>query len=156
MKTLRLPLVWALAAAAALSACKKDKDPEPSKTDLLTDSDWILSAHTVSPAMEMNGQLTTDLFPHVRPCDRDDVLQFDRPNAYFLDEGASKCGSGPQSSPGTWAFTDNETVLRTQLNGKDANTYNLLELKNGTLRLRGEQVGDDGVTYTHTFTLVKR
>ncbi|OON70731.1 lipocalin family protein [Hymenobacter sp. CRA2] len=162
MKTLRFPLYLALAAATVLSACdKKDKDkggdPSPkTKTDMLTGKDWIMTAETVSPALRrQDGTLVTDVFATMDDCDKDDLLRFEKPSAYTLSEGASKCDpTHPQSYTGTWSFNSTETILSTTLQGQPNSSYNIVEMNDNTMKLSGVQTYNN-VDYTFTFVFSK-
>ncbi|GAA4378683.1 DUF5004 domain-containing protein [Hymenobacter koreensis] len=159
MKTARLPLFLALLAAATLSSCEKDKVKPKSKTELITGKDWIMTAETVSPAIETeDGRMVTDLFAEKASYDRDDFIRFDQPDVYKLDEGATKQNPQlPQSYSGTWSFANEEKVLNTKLQSQTTgNSFNLLEVGENTLKFSGQETDDDGTVYTVTFTYAKR
>ncbi|KAA9331421.1 hypothetical protein F0P96_14350 [Hymenobacter busanensis] len=160
MKTLHLPLFIALAAAATLTSCDKDKEAAKPKTrtELLTGKDWIMTAETVSPAIRTDdGSLITDLFAVKPSYDRDDLMRFSKPDIYQLDEGATKKAPNfPQVNPGTWSFSEGEKVLNTKLQGQTVgNSFNILELTDNTLKVSGQETDDDGKVYTVTFTFAK-
>jgi hypothetical protein len=160
MKTLRFPLYLAVAAVTFLTACDKDKEKAKpkTKTELLTSNNWIMTARTVNPAArDANGNLITDLFAQMDPCDRDDVWQFATPNAFTLDEGASKCSAGgPQSYPGTWSLGNNESTLTTKVGNGQPDEYNIEELNSNTMKLTETVTSGNGTNYTITTTMAKR
>jgi hypothetical protein len=89
-----------------LSACKKD--PDQSKTKLLTEGAWKF----IKIEYEMNG-LWIDEVSFWPPCKKDDEIVFMKDHSYILRNGATKCSS---SDPDTfdvvrWNFLDDETKL---------------------------------------------
>ena len=149
-----------LATTLSLSSCETNKDKEEAKpatkTEMLTDKEWVLSGLTTNPARTMNGKQVTDLFPYVKDCTLDDVLSFAKPNVYHFEEGAIKCSTAdPQSLTGTWAFQEDETILATTFPGYSGNTYNIVSLDNNTLKLKAITMVN-GSKYTQTFTYTKK
>lgn len=163
MKTLRFPLCLALAATTLLSACDKDKVKPANKTELLTGKDWVMTAQTVSPAIRLaSGRSITDLYAEMDDCDKDDFLRFEKPSAYTLNDGATKCDpSDPHSFSGSWSFSDGEKVLNTTLQSPDptedpvTSSYNIVELKEDGMKLSGIQ-RHQNQDYTFTFVFRKR
>ena len=93
--------------------CSKDK-AEPSKTEILTDKNWIQTAYTVSPGIVLTpgGTAITDLYGQSEPCSKDDFIRFETPNVFKEDEGSTKCNStDPQTKTGTWVFNADQTIL---------------------------------------------
>jgi hypothetical protein len=87
------------------TACSKDSDNNKPKTntDLLVQGSWKFDNVTVNGA---------DVSSLVQGCQKDNTLTFAAGGTGTLDEGATKCSSNdPQSSPFTWSFATNETVL---------------------------------------------
>jgi len=87
------------------TACKKDSDNNTPKTntDLLVQGSWKFDNVTVGG---------TDVSSLIQGCQKDNTLTFTAGGSGTLDEGATKCNSGdPQSSPFTWSFATNETIL---------------------------------------------
>jgi hypothetical protein len=79
--------------------------PPPTKTELLTDKNWVLAALTV------NGE---DKLSTVRDCKVDDIHIFKTDITYTLDEGPTKCNAtDPQiAATSLWEFLDNETKIK--------------------------------------------
>jgi len=88
------------------TACSKDSgnnNKPKTNTDLLVQSSWKFDNATVSG---------TDVSSLIQGCQKDNTLTFAAGGTGTLDEGATKCSSNdPQSSPFTWSFATNETVL---------------------------------------------
>jgi hypothetical protein len=104
MKPFKFVLAF-LSTTILFTACKKDSDNNKSKTktDLLIQSSWKFDNVTV------NG---SDVSSVVQGCQKDNTLTFAAGGTGTLDEGATKCSSNdPQTSPFTWNFASNETVL---------------------------------------------
>jgi len=98
-------IIALVAAIVLLAACSKDSnDNKPkTKTDLLVQGSWKFDNVTV------NG---TDVSSLIQGCQKDNTITFAAGGTGTLDEGATKCNSGdPQTSPFTWSFATNETVL---------------------------------------------
>ncbi|OUJ74858.1 hypothetical protein [Hymenobacter crusticola] len=160
MNKFSIALCSLLTTTLLLSSCETNKDKEDvkpaTKTELLIDKDWMLSALTTSPARTIQGKQITNLFPYVDECTLDDVLHFAKPNVYQFGEGTTKCNANDeQTLTGTWALRSDETVLATQFPGYKENTYNVLDLDNNLLKLKTNRV-INGVTYTETYTYTKQ
>jgi hypothetical protein len=91
------------------SACKKDEDntpkptPQPTKTDILTGSDWVMKSVIVDGS---------DIFSLMDECEKDGFTKFKSNGVYIDDEGALKCNSSDeQTSEGVWKFISNESQL---------------------------------------------
>jgi hypothetical protein len=134
-------------------SCKK-KDPEPATpTQLLVGKKWQL----ISDVLSYPGYPDTNLYTQMRPCSHDDYRQFNTPNTYVYDEGATKCSIlDSQTTLGLWAFSDNDSKLTiTDTNYSD--TYTVVELSDSSLKMTmpvPQSIGGDA-TATLTFTVVK-
>jgi len=88
-----------------LLACKKEENNSPpkTKTQLLTQSSWRFSSATA------NG---SDASGYLQACQKDNIYTFAAAGTGSMDEGPTRCNmSDPQSTPFTWNFASNETVL---------------------------------------------
>ena len=135
--------------------CKKDK-AEPSKTELLTNKNWIATAVTISPAIPIGGTLVTDYYAQLPSCSKDDFIRFEAPSTYREDEGAVKCNTAdPQTLIGTWTFNGDQTVITTSTTsptqGNSTQSYNVNELTDTSFKY-SVAVVSNGVTYTLTIT----
>ncbi|RAK63992.1 hypothetical protein [Hymenobacter edaphi] len=161
MKTLRFPLLLALAGTALFAPSCTDKDKETVKpkapAELLVGKDWKLTACTVSPAKTTTGGRTSeDYYNDFMPSyDRDDLLRFEKPNTFRQDEGPTRAPGNTthQAYNGTWSLTDGDKVLRTQAEVLGSSSYDVVELSENTLRTSGSRTeGTTRYTYTYTFT----
>jgi len=131
-------------AVASLSACKKDSENTPSKTELLTSRKWQITgtATITTTAITGNNPSTTstkvDYFPQRRACEKDDVFKFNTDNTMVSDEGPTKCSpSAAQLYTSNWRFNSNQTKLTLLVspNGLGGDAQDIAELSTSTLRL---------------------
>jgi hypothetical protein len=104
MKNLHLLLLPAL--LVATTACKKDSEtaPAPTKTAMLTGTTWKDATQT----MTINGAAGT----YTTPASDVIVYQFAADGTLTTTQGTA----APQK--GTWALANNDTQLKTTMNGK--------------------------------------
>jgi lipocalin-like protein len=106
MKRLNLASFVVLSISLLFVACSKSDSNNNSKTktQLITQASWKFSAASVNGA---------DVSSLITPCQKDNILTFSATGGTgTLDEGAMKCNAGdPQTTPFTWSFTNNETIL---------------------------------------------
>jgi hypothetical protein len=132
--------------------CKKD-DPPPTKSEMLQGS-WSLTADAYSPAYDVlgNGTTVTDAYPLYAPCLKDDLTIFKTNSEGEFNEGPTKCDAAdPQSIQFLWTLKSNDTIL----NISAAADFTILQLDGTTLKLSSTFV-DGGVTYTETYTFIKK
>jgi hypothetical protein len=104
---------WALAFSlliiAALS-CKKSSGSSKSHTTYLTQSSWKIQSLGVDA--NKDGTVDYDITSSLPACQLDNIYTFKSDGTGTTDEGATKCNStDPQTTPFTWAFKSNETIL---------------------------------------------
>jgi len=106
MKRLNLASFVVFSISLLFVACSKSDSNNNSKTktQLITQASWKFSAASVNGA---------DVSSLITPCQKDNILTFSATGGTgTLDEGATKCNAGdPQTTPFTWSFTNNETIL---------------------------------------------
>lgn len=149
MTFMHTKIFTALLAAAFLliSSCKKEEDKQVSKTDLLTSGQWRMTAYTLSPPVDLDGDGVADAdgLAAFDACDRDNLFIFQRDGTLVLDAGPTKCNSiDPQSENTTWAFVNNETEIVI-----DGDRATILELTGSRFRVSvgvGSSTGD--ITFT--------
>jgi len=100
-----------LATSMLVSSCKKDDDPSPSRTELLTAKSWV----TTSSEIEYNGQRFP--FTLVEDCDKDDVTTFTKDGKYTVNVGTKLCDN-EKNYGGVWQFKDNDTILQLKEDGE--------------------------------------
>ena len=136
------------------NGCKKDSDDavspaSPTKTEMLTEKPWKLTASTISPAM----MGMTNLYSIMASCELDNTLKFnsDASKTLVQDEGATKCNSmDPQQISGSWQLNSAETEVVVNLNSQ-SDTYALQSISTTSLRVAVTTV-ISGTTYTITNT----
>jgi hypothetical protein len=131
------------------------KDPERSKTPLLTSGGWMLISDFMDPAIDIDadGHTENELTKALSQCEKDNLMIFRVDNTIAEDEGATKCDpSDPQLvSTGTWKFYDNESKIIIRDSGF-MDTAQLVQLSSSVLILKFVKV-DSGITYAETLTL---
>ena len=97
-----------------LFSCKKDNKSK-TRTELLTNGSWHVTAYTVDPAIDFDGDGTeeTNVYAVMDECITDDRTTFFANGTGELDEGATKCSTNdPQTVPLTWTFDQAEEKLQ--------------------------------------------
>lgn len=154
----KLLLLITFGLTIVFAACKKDESEDPpSNTELLTSSNWKMTAFTINPGFPIfdnEGNVigtSEDVFAETESCSIDDTFKFNTDLSVVFDEGASKCDDNdPQTSPGTWAFKTNETILSLTSDGYTQD-FTILELKDNIFKFKYSEV-DGAETYTYTLT----
>ena len=93
-------------------SCDKDStdDNTPTKTELITRSAWKFE--DAGADANKDGTIDISLASQLPACLTDNTLSFSAGGGGTVDEGADKCDpSLPQSTPITWSFAGNETLL---------------------------------------------
>jgi len=150
MRKIKILLIITL--IAMVVNCKKDENAATSRKDLLSGKTWIMTAETISPAMNVNGTLITDFYSQEPSCTRDDIAKLNSNGTYTLEEGATKCSANdPQVyETGTWTLNSDETVLVLTSNGTVTNAK-IQELTATKLVIIEEETLN-GIKYTLTST----
>ena len=157
----RFLLLMPLALGLTFAGCKKDSPaatPAPTKTELLTNRNWVITAATISPGLPNpnGGSPITDLYVQFSTCDKDDFIRFEAASVFKEDEGATKCNSSStQTRVGTWAFGSNDTVITIGGTVDNSGSYNVADLSDNTLKLT-QLYPYNGVNYTVTATYTKK
>lgn len=114
-----------------LAGCKKDNENK-SKTELLTQSPWIISSTEEKNAT--GSWIVNSSWTSAPACEKDDITIFRTDNTYETNEGATKCSpSDPQVyETGKWSFEENETKLKV-----DTDVVSIEELDENTLKIIG-------------------
>ncbi len=141
-------MVLTCCVALVLLSCKKDEKSK-TKTELLTNGSWHVTAYTVDPAIDWDGDGTdeTNVYPVIEPCIKDDHTTFFANGTGELDEGPSKCDpNDDQIIPIAWAFDQSESQLIVQ-----SISYIVETLTESQMVLKEIEV-ISSVTVTHTVT----
>lgn len=133
------------------SSCKKDEDP--TRTELLTNKPWKITAQVVNPGIDFgNGTVITNIYDLISDCDKDNTNKFNTDKTMLYDAGALKCSANePQSVvSGTWSLNSDETIISIT---EDGDTFNatILELNDNTFKISFSEVLDN-INYTTTTT----
>jgi hypothetical protein len=151
----KIPTLFTVGWLAFIGACNK-KEPAPAtptRTQLLVGKKWQLTSDVLS----YTGYPNSNLYAQMRPCSQDDYRQFNLPNTYVHDEGATKCSTlASQTTLGIWAFSANDSKLTiTDQNYSD--TYTITDLTESSLTMTmpvPQSLGGDA-TATLTFTVIQ-
>lgn len=127
-----------------VTSCKKKND-QKSKTELLTQKEWLYS----KSEEKLNAGAWVDDFPSWPACEKDNKIVFRTNNTMEENEGATKCDpSDPQIVfTSAWAFTENDTKIT--LFGTSATVDQLDE--NTLIVTSQESVGGTTYYYRTTF-----
>lgn len=99
---------------------------------------------------------STDVSALIQACQKDNIVTFSSDFTGLLDEGATKCNSSdPQTTPFTWSFMSNETILHvsTVLFTGGASDFTIVSLSSTQLVL-SQQINISGTMQTVVVTFV--
>lgn len=90
--------------AICFTSCKK-KEEEKSKSDILAEGKWKLTA------ANFNG--IVDLMSSMKECQKDNLFLFNTNKTITLDEGATKCSDAAEQTrtDGNWELTNNDAKI---------------------------------------------
>lgn len=147
-----------LICTSLLFSCKKDEEtttPAPTNKDKLVGKNWTLSAYSIEPAIDIDGNGTQEnnLMPFLQACNLDDFYDLNSDNTYTAEEGASKCDpNDPQVfETGTWAFSSDGTLVIFSPNGGASYEQSIESLSTSVWEAT-RTVVQNGVTYTQSLT----
>lgn len=103
------PYFLILACCIGLLSCKKTSDT-PTKTQQITSSDWKYDSGGISDA---SGNIIVDFSTTgtIPSCSLDNTIHFDAGGTGTVYENANVCQGAPASTPFSWSFSSNETIL---------------------------------------------
>jgi len=128
------------------SACKKDEPENATRTELLTNGSWVITAFMSDE--DANGTYEINDYALIPNCIKDNYYTFKTNFELETNEGATKCSStDPQIFVLLWNFSNSETVLVI-----DTDAQNILELTATTLKLKQ----DNGLNTSSIITFTKR
>jgi hypothetical protein len=163
-------IVLLLSILVVISSCSKKEDTPTTPTntfnpavkiDFLTAGNWKLTGYSVSPGVDRNGKIVTDLMPDISGWNKDNTRLFGTNGTGIEDEGPTKMSQTDlQIIPLLWSFNSDQTkftlsILRT--NKTYTYIYDLLQLDASTLKYSLPQDwtsvgGKPGTNYIITFT----
>ena len=124
-------LILIALAAVAFAGCKKEDDddsPSQTKKEMLTSGSWIKTD------VLLDG---TSIWAMGDACSKDDFYTLKADGTGVTDEGPTKCDpADPQTTPVTWAFSSNETILTF-----DGDVSTIAELTNSSMILKSSEGG---------------
>jgi hypothetical protein len=91
-------------------SCKKDSSSSTSKTDQITSADWKYDNGGIGDATG-NIIVNFSTFGVIPSCSLDNTIHFNSNGSGTVSEGANVCSGAPATTPFTWNFSNNETVL---------------------------------------------
>jgi len=141
-------LLFSCCAALVLFSCKKDEKSK-TKTELLSNGSWHVTAYTVDPPIDWDGDGTdeSNVYPVIEQCIKDDHTTFFANGTGELDEGPTKCDpNDPQTIPLSWEFDQSESQLTVE-----SIQYQIESLTESQMVLKEIEV-ISSVTVTHTVT----
>jgi hypothetical protein len=160
----RSVLAVCLFTGSFLIACDDGKTPTSSDSDrksLLVASQWKLTAHTVTPELdyEGDGHLIADLYEVSGACIHDDIHTFKADSKWSVDEGASKCDpEDPQIEQGSWSMnaTQTELTLQSELD-QSPTVFKIASASSSQLKVTLTSTDwTDEVEHTETLTFTTR
>lgn len=93
------------------TACKKNKDDDKSRMELVTSAAWKYDKAMIDGNGDNKGD--TDVpASALESCDTDNTITFKNDGTGVIDEGATKCSaSDPQTVNFSWAFSNEEKAI---------------------------------------------
>lgn len=118
-----------------LNSC--GKEDALTKSDLLTQSPWIMTASIFEPPLPTEGGSIVNWYAAMPDCIRDDIFYYYPSGVYTNSEGASRCSPSDIEiwEVGVWTFNENETKLYKGIIDY-INEYEILKLDGNELQLR--------------------
>lgn len=112
---LNIAALFILMNMVLFTSCEKsnddDNNQEKTKTELISASVWKYDNAQIDVDNNGTGDMNVPAGV-IEPCQTDNTLTFAANGSGTMDEGATKCDAGdPQTSPFSWNFTSNETVI---------------------------------------------
>ena len=101
-----------------LAGCKKDIPK--TKTELLTEKDWV-PVGIIEEATPVGGgaTVTTDMFALDPPCSSNEYTRYERSGTVTY-QYINNCSTPPQIATGTWQFESNEAMISWLWNGQSS------------------------------------
>jgi len=144
----KILVLLSLGSSLLFSSCKKDDDP--SKTEMLTNKNWVMTALTVDPEYPVYG---SNLYNQFKACEKDNITKLSADGKATFDEGDTKClASAPQTTTGSWSFNTTETILSITDSKSATQSYTIKSLTSSKMvATYVEELG--GINYTYELTI---
>ena len=130
------------------------KEDALTKTELLTQSPWIMTASIFNPPLQTDEGSIVNWYAAMPDCIRDDIFYYYSSGVYTNSEGVSRCSPGDAEiwEMGVWTFNEDETKLYKGIIDY-LNEYEILKLDGSELQLRYtfSDTLDNLYTNTETF-----
>ena len=107
-------LTWLLLSSCLLASCDNGNDDETdnSKTHHITMATWKYESGGVDQDRNGTTDVSFESTGLLQSCTLDNTGKFNADGSGVADEGATKCNASlPQTTPFTWSFASNETLL---------------------------------------------
>lgn len=113
------------------------KDDALTKTDLLTQSPWVMTSSIFDPPLQTEEGSIVNWFTVMPDCLRDDIYYYYPSGVYSCSEGSSRCNPSDADiwEVGVWTFNDDETKLYKGIIDY-LNEYAIVKLDGNELQLR--------------------
>jgi hypothetical protein len=113
-------LVFALIAVFALSLSSCGKKKEKTNTEKIsTSKGWVLKAATVTPAITVQGEPTTNFLNYLYDYEKDDIIIFNANGSFIINPGSKKPAADEdgyvEEKASTWKFNSDETKVTMQI-----------------------------------------
>jgi hypothetical protein len=142
-------------------ACNKDVSSPLSLPDwgqILTSHTWQICCQTITPAICLRNDIypKTDLLSNRPPCEKDDIIIFEKNGEWTLGEGTTSCEPVKSNviAHGTWLLRGPADSLSLGLLNSEGDSYNYRVLyMDSALMVRRYQYTLSQVDYTITESL---
>ena len=102
--------LFTLAISFLILSCKKDSSSSTSKTDQITSADWKYDNGGIGDASG-NILVSFTTLGTIPSCSLDNTIHFNSNGSGTVSENANVCSGATATTPFTWSFASNETVL---------------------------------------------
>lgn len=93
----------------ALVSCDKDSSTDPTRTELITQSNWKYDNAGID--LDKNGTIEFSITSQLDACMLDNYLALSTNGTGTINEGANACPGAPPAANLTWSFSNNENNL---------------------------------------------
>jgi hypothetical protein len=113
------------------------KEDALTKTDLLTQSPWIMTASIFNPPLQTEDGVIVNWYAMMPDCLRDDLFFYYSSGIYVNSEGSSSCNISDADiwEMGVWTFNEDETKIYKGIIDY-LNEYEIIKLDGNEMQLR--------------------